>query len=127
MQNASDEGVAARAGPGGAFILAACGGAGGGQGGGQQASGSGGDGEPGTAENGGMDGMDHDQMGHGSMGRGSGGMARQMVMENGKYSDRRFIDAMIPHHQSAIEMAKIAYEKSGNPRIKKLAENIVST
>jgi uncharacterized protein (DUF305 family) len=73
-----------------------------------------------------MDGMDHDQMGHGSMGRGSGGMARQMVMENGKYSDRRFIDAMIPHHQSAIEMAKIAYEKSGNPRIKKLAENIVS-
>ena len=40
--------------------------------------------------------------------------------------DRAFIDAMIPHHQSAIEMAKVAYEKSENPRIKKLAENIVS-
>jgi uncharacterized protein (DUF305 family) len=106
-----------------AFILTACGGAGGGQ----QGSGSGGDGEPDTAENGGgMAGMDHEQMGHGSMGMGCGGMARQMVMENGKYSDERFIDAMIPHHQSAIEMAKVAYEKSENPRIKKLAENIVS-
>jgi uncharacterized protein (DUF305 family) len=107
-----------------AFILTACGGAGGGQ----QGSGSGGDGEPDTAEEsgGGMAGMDHEQMGHGSMGMGCGGMARQMVMENGKYSDERFIDAMIPHHQSAIEMAKVAYEKSENPRIKKLAENIVS-
>jgi uncharacterized protein (DUF305 family) len=36
------------------------------------------------------------------------------------------MDTMILHHQSAIEMAKVAYEKSENPRIKKLAENIVS-
>lgn len=120
--------MAARAGPGGAFILAACGGAGGGQGGGQQASGSGGDGEPGTAENGGgMDGMDHDQMGHGSMGRGSGGMARQMVMENGKYSDRLFIDAMVPHHQDAIAMAEVALKNAQHAEIKDLSRNIVST
>jgi uncharacterized protein (DUF305 family) len=106
-----------------AFNLVACGG----DGGGQQGSGSGGDGEQGTAEKtGGMGRMDRDQMGHGSMGMGSGGMARQMVMENGKYSDKAFIDAMIPHHQSAIDMAKIAYEKSENPRIKELAVNIVS-
>ena len=68
-----------------AFIPAACGGAGSGQ----QDSGSGG----------GMAGMDHSQMGHGSMGMGSDGMARLMVMVNGIYSDRRFIDAMAPHHQ----------------------------
>jgi uncharacterized protein (DUF305 family) len=93
-----------------ALILAACRGAGGGQ----QGSGSGG-----------MAGMDHSQMGHDSMGMGSKGMARQMVMENGKYSDRRFIDAMVPH-RSATEMAEVAYEKSKNPRIKELAENIMS-
>jgi uncharacterized protein (DUF305 family) len=70
--------------------------------------------------------MDHSQMNHGSMDMGSNGMARQMVMENGKYSDKAFIDAMVPHHQGAIEMAEVAYEKSKNPRIKDLAENIMS-
>jgi uncharacterized protein (DUF305 family) len=75
---------------------------------------------------GGMAGMDHDQMGHGPEGMGSKGMARQMVMENGKYSDERFIDAIVPHHQSAIEMALVAREKSKNPQIKELAENIIS-
>jgi uncharacterized protein (DUF305 family) len=107
-----------------AFILAACGGAGGGQ----QGSGSGGDGEPDTAENGGgMAGMDHEQMGHGSMGMGSGGMARQMVMENGKYSDERFIDAMVPHHQGAIAMAEVALKNAEHEKIKDLSRNIVST
>jgi uncharacterized protein (DUF305 family) len=108
-----------------AFILTACGGAGGGQ----QGSGSGGDGEPGTAEKsgGGMAGMNHDQMGHGSMGMGSGGMARQMVMENGKYSDERFIDAMVPHHQGAIAMAEVALENAQHAEIKDLSRNIVST
>ena len=94
------------------FVLAACGGAGGGQ----HGSGSGGE----------MDGMDHGQMDHGSMGTGSGEMARQMVMENGKYSDEAFVDAMVPHHQSAIEMAKVANRESENPRMKELAQNIMS-
>ena len=39
--------------------------------------------------------------------------------------DRAFIDAMIPHHQSAIEMARVALKKSKNPKIRELAENIV--
>lgn len=106
------------------FILVACGGAGGGQ----QGSGSGDDGEQGTAEKtSGMAGMDHDQMGHGSMGMGSGGTARQMVMENGKYSDKAFIDAMVPHHQGAIDMAEIALKNAEHVEIKQLSENIVST
>jgi uncharacterized protein (DUF305 family) len=96
-----------------AFILAACGGAGGGQ----QGSGSGG----------GMAGMDHSNMDHGSMGMGSGEMARQMVMENGKYSDERFIDAMVPHHQGAIEMARVALENAEHEEIKELSRNIISS
>jgi uncharacterized protein (DUF305 family) len=96
-----------------AFLLAACGGAGGGQ----QGSGSGG----------GMAGMDHGQMGHGSMGMGSGEMARQMVMEDGKYSDKAFIDAMVPHHQGAIEMAKVALRHAEHEEIKELSRNIISS
>lgn len=107
-----------------AFILTACGGAGGGQ----QGSGSGGEGEPGTAEKGGgMAEMDHDQMGHGSMGTGSDGMARQMVMQNGKYSDKAFINAMVPHHQGAIEMARVALENAEHEEIQEVSRNIVST
>ncbi len=103
-----------------AFILTA--------GGGQQGSGSGGEGEPGTAEKGGgMAEMDHDQMGHGSMGMGSDGMARQMVMQNGKYSDKAFINAMVPHHQGAIEMARVALENAEHEEIQEVSRNIVST
>jgi uncharacterized protein (DUF305 family) len=106
-----------------AFILVACGCAGGGQ------QGSGSDGEQGKAgkSGGSMAGMDHDEMGHGSMGMGSKGMTRQMVMENGNYSDERFIDAMVPHLQVAVEMARVALENAEHQEIRNLAENIVST
>src|SRR5215204_2398203 len=97
-----------------AFLLAACGGAGSGQEG--YESGGGGHGQ-----------MDHGQMGHGSMGMGSKGMAKQMIMENGKYSDRAFIDAMVPHHQGAIAMAEVALENAEHEEIKELSENIIST
>jgi uncharacterized protein (DUF305 family) len=97
-----------------AFLLAACGGTGSDQQG--DDSGGGGHGQ-----------MDHGQMGHGSMGMGSGGMAKQMVMENGRYSDKAFIDAMIPHHQGAIAMARVALENAKHNEIKELSRNIVST
>jgi uncharacterized protein (DUF305 family) len=100
-------------------ILAACGGAGGGQ----QGSGSGSKQEP--AEK--ADGMDHSQMNHGSMDMGSNGMARQMVMENGKYSDKAFIDAMVPHHQGAIEMARVALKNAEHAEIRELSRNIISS
>ena len=38
--------------------------------------------------------------------------------------DQAFIDAMIPHHESAIAMAEVALEESDNPRIRELAEQI---
>ena len=99
------------------LVLTACGGAGGGQ----QGSGSGGHG---MAENGGMD---HDQMGHGSMGMGSGGMAKQMVTKNGEYSDEAFIDAMVPHHQGAIAMAKVALKNAEHEEIMELSRNILAS
>lgn len=40
--------------------------------------------------------------------------------------DLRFIDAMTPHHQGAIEMAKAAQQKSTHPEIKKLASDIIT-
>jgi uncharacterized protein (DUF305 family) len=100
-----------------ALLLASCGGSGG-----SGAAQQGGNGSGGSQEqrDGGMEGMDHGDM-------GAGGMARQMVMEDGRYSDKRFIDAMVPHHQGAIEMARVALENAEHQEIKQLSQNIIST
>jgi uncharacterized protein (DUF305 family) len=58
--------------------------------------------------------------------RDMGMMMDPQRLANREPFDEAFIDAMIPHHQSAIEMAKVANEKSKNPRIRELAGNIVS-
>jgi uncharacterized protein (DUF305 family) len=97
-----------------ALILASCGSTGGStqkedQGGGNR-----------DGSSGGMAGMDHGQMGHGSMASG-------MVMENGRYSDERFIDAMVPHHQGAIAMAEVALKNAEHEDIIELSRNIIST
>lgn len=59
------------------------------------------------------------------------GMMRMMGM-NSQYDmagniDKRFIEEMIPHHESAIAMAKIAQLKSTKPEIKTLANNIIAS
>lgn len=41
--------------------------------------------------------------------------------------DKRFIDAMIPHHQGALVMAKDALNKSQRPEIKQLAQDILTS
>lgn len=40
--------------------------------------------------------------------------------------DLRFIDAMIPHHEGAVIMAKEAQQKSQRPEIQKLAQEIIA-
>ena len=45
----------------------------------------------------------------------------------GNGTDRAFVAEMIPHHESAIEMAKIAQQRGDSAFVEKLADNIVST
>jgi uncharacterized protein (DUF305 family) len=54
------------------------------------------------------------------------GMTDPQELANKEPFDKAFIDAMIPHHQSAIEMAQVAREKSEIPEVKELAGNIIS-
>ncbi len=103
-----------------ALTVAACGGAGG-SAGDMDHGGTGNDGAEEGQKNDGMGNMDNSKMD-----QASGGMASGMLMENGKYSDERFIDAMVPHHQGAVEMAEVALENAGHEEIEQLAEDIVS-
>ena len=75
----------------------------------------------------GQQGMDHESMGHGDMGSEGMMAASEMLMQNGEYSDERFIDAMVPHHQGAIDMAEVALENAEHPELLQLAQNVIST
>ncbi len=71
--------------------------------------------------------IDHSKMQHGSvydnaMKTMHEGMAS--VKPTGD-ADVDFVQGMIPHHQGAIDMAKVVLEKGKDPEIKKLAEGIV--
>ena len=58
---------------------------------------------------------------------GMGGMAVDLLqLENATPFDKAFIDAMTPHHQSAIDMAKEAQTKSKRRELKDLAGQIVA-
>lgn len=63
----------------------------------------------------GMKGMDHSSM---------GGMSMDLGPADANL-DLRFLDAMTPHHQGAVVMAKEAQQKSKRPEIKKLAAEII--
>ena len=62
----------------------------------------------------------------GSRQMGGMGMVKPGLLASKRPFDRAFIDAMIPHHESAIEMSRAASEKSGNPEIQSLADDIIS-
>jgi uncharacterized protein (DUF305 family) len=53
------------------------------------------------------------------------GMNSSRVMSGNM--DRNFIEQMIPHHDSAIAMAKLAKEKSKHDEVKTLADNIITS
>lgn len=52
-------------------------------------------------------------------------MHRDMAITLTGDADRDFAAAMIPHHQSAIEMARVVLQHGRDPEIRKLAEDVV--
>jgi uncharacterized protein (DUF305 family) len=55
------------------------------------------------------------------------GMDMDMTaLENAKPFDKAFIDAMVPHHQGAIAMAKDLLKKGDQPALRKMADDIIS-
>jgi uncharacterized protein (DUF305 family) len=46
---------------------------------------------------------------------------------NGNGTDRAFVAAMVPHHESAVQMAEIAQRRGESDFVKKLADDIVRT
>jgi uncharacterized protein (DUF305 family) len=48
-------------------------------------------------------------------------------MQNSNFIDAHFIEQMIPHHEDAITMAKLAQTKAQTPEVKQLAESIITS
>lgn len=47
-------------------------------------------------------------------------------LRGAKPFDAKFIKMMVPHHESAIEMANIEVKKGQNPQLRRLAQDIIS-
>ena len=87
------------------------------------------------ADGGSKSGMDHgggempeeaDDLKSLGLSREEAGMSMDMqALETAKPFDRAFIDAMVPHHESAVMMAKAELAKGKNPELKTLAQNII--
>ena len=116
-----------------ALTLASCGSVGSGSSGGDMQGANHGEGEDARGKqdgpkkaSGGTHGGTHGDMA-GMDGGSTDGGATGMVMENGEYSDKAFIDAMIPHHRGAVEMAEVALENAEHRQVRSLADNVVTT
>lgn len=72
-------------------------------------------------------GMDHSMMNHGSdiYAPAMKTMHENMSMAPTGDADADFMRGMIPHHQGAIDMAKIALAHGKDPQVKKLAEDVI--
>ena len=53
-------------------------------------------------------------------------MHKDMMIEPTGDADADFVRGMIPHHQGAIDMAKILKENGKDPELKKLADDIIT-
>jgi uncharacterized protein (DUF305 family) len=53
-------------------------------------------------------------------------MHEAMAMEYTGNADVDFIKGMIPHHQGAVEMAKVVLEHGKDPEVRKLAEGVIA-
>jgi uncharacterized protein (DUF305 family) len=55
------------------------------------------------------------------------GATPQTVPQTGSDVDALFINMMAPHHQGAVEMARIALERSERPEIRQMADAIITS
>jgi uncharacterized protein (DUF305 family) len=53
-------------------------------------------------------------------------MHKGMAIEYTGNADIDFIRGMIPHHQGAVDMAKIVLEHGKDPEVRKLAEEVIA-
>lgn len=54
------------------------------------------------------------------------GMSMMLEGKTGDAFDKAFLEMMIPHHEGAIDMAKLAQKNAGHAEIKKMADDIIS-
>lgn len=52
-------------------------------------------------------------------------MRRDMNMPMTGNPDRDFVQMMIPHHQSAVDMARVVVKFGHDPQVRKMAEKII--
>ena len=81
--------------------------------------------------------MDHSKMGHGAPAAATDSAATKafraandrmhagMAITYSGDADVDFIKGMLPHHQGAVDMAKIVLEHGKDPEVRKLAEEII--
>jgi uncharacterized protein (DUF305 family) len=76
-------------------------------------------------------GGDHDPDGMtgtaGAAGHGSSMMDDQDAEAAMPLNERQFMATMVPHHESAVQMAQLALERARHPQVRRLAQGIIAS